>query len=206
MTAVADLRSRTAESPAHDVAAALPGGGVVRLRPLRHGESAPLTAVFDGMSPEAREQRYLTGLRHLPGPMVTALTDVDGHRHVAWVAVLGGRPVGIARYVLEEPAVAEIAFEVVDAHHGAGIGSALLDAVTTVAAARGVRRLRALVHPGNGPSLRLLGRVGVQLSVVGGLLEGEGPLRLIDPPRVDRTTVVALARSAAWRIRPEVVG
>jgi len=189
-----------------DVVVPLPGGGDVRLRPLHHGETAPLEAVFAGMSGAARELRYLTGLRSLPGPMVTALTDVDGHRHVAWTAVLGGRPVGIARYLLEEPGVAEIAFEVVDVHHGAGIGSALVDAVTTVAAAQGVRRVRALVRPGNRASLRLLQRLGVQLAVANGVLEGEGPLRLLDPARVDRAAVLALASSAAWRIRPGVVG
>ncbi len=203
---MAHVRPRTPGPGRPDVAVPLPGGGVVRLRPLSHGETAPLEAVFAGMSGEAREQRYLTGLRHLPGPMVSALTDVDGARHVAWTAELAGRPVGLARYVLEEPGIAEIAFEVVDAHHGAGIGTALVDAVTTVAAARGVRRLRALVHPGNGPSLRMLRRVGVQLTVADGLLEGEGPLRLVDPPRVDRAAVVDLASSTAWRIRPGVVG
>jgi L-amino acid N-acyltransferase YncA len=204
---VGRLRPRPAAGPGRpDVAVALPGGGVVRLRPLGHGETAPLEAVFAGMSAQAREQRYLTGLHQLPRPLASALTDVDGDRHVAWTATVAGRPVGIARYVVEEPGVAEIAFEVVDAHHGAGIGSTLVDAVTTVAAARGVRRLRALVHPDNRPSLRMLHRIGVRLTVANGLLEGEGPLRLLDPPRVDRAAVVDLARSTAWRIGPGVVG
>ena len=176
------------------VAAPLPGGGSVRLRPLGSGETAPVEAVFAGMSPQARAQRYLTGLPTLPPTMLVTLADVDGDRHVAWGAFLGTRPVGIARYVLEEPGVAEIAFEVVDDHHGAGIGTVLVDAVTTVAAARGVRRLRAVVQPGNRASVRLLARLGVRPTVVGGLLEGEGQLRLLDPPRVDRSAVVALAR------------
>ena len=180
-------------APAY-VAAPLPGGGSVRLRPLGSGETAPVEAVFAGMSPQARAQRYLTGLPTLPPTMLVTLADVDGDRHVAWGAFLGTRPVGIARYVLEEPGVAEIAFEVVDDHHGAGIGTVLVDAVTTVAAARGVRRLRAVVQPGNRASVRLLARLGVQLTVVAGLLEGEGPLRLLDPPRVDRPAVVGLAR------------
>ena len=40
---------------------------------------------------------------------------------------------------------------------------------------------------------RLVTRAGVRLAVSGGLLEGEGDLRLLDPPRVDRHAVVALA-------------
>ncbi|WP_432479644.1 GNAT family N-acetyltransferase [Nocardioides sp. GXQ0305] len=191
---------------ARGVRTPLPGGGVVLLRPLGPGESAPLEAVFAAMSAESRHHRYLTGLPRLPAPMLAALTDVDGRRHVAWTAVLDGRPVGLARYVLEEPGVAEIAFEVADAHHGSGIGSALVDAVTTVAAAQGVRRLRAVVQPGNRASQRLLGRVGVPLTVSGGLLEGEGRLQLLDPALVDRAAVVHLARAGAWRIHPGVVG
>ena len=135
--------------------------------------------------------------------MTAALTDVDGHHHVAWVAALGGRPVGIARYLLDDAGVAEVAFEVVDAYHGAGIGTALVDAVTTVAAARGVRRVRASVLPSNRPSRTLVARLGVRLVPADGLLEGEGPLRLLDPPRVDRRAVVALAcqvaAAEAWR-------
>ena len=196
MTTLITHRPWARRAPA-EVAAQLPGGSSVRLRPLRRGETAPLEEVFAGMSPESRAQRYLTGLPSLPPAMLAALTDVDGHRHVAWCAVAGTRPVGIARYFVEEPGVAEIAFEVVDDHHGSGIGSVLVDAVTTVAAAQGVRRLRAVVRPDNRASARLLGRLGLQLAVAGGLLEGEGALRLLDPPRVDRAAIVDLARRTA---------
>jgi RimJ/RimL family protein N-acetyltransferase len=145
------------------------------------------------MSPEARAQRYFTPMTRLPSAMATALADVDGDRHVAWAAALGDRPVGLARYLLDDTGVAEVAFEVADAFRGAGIGTMLLDSVTTVAAARGVRRVRATVLPGNQPSRRMLVRLGVHLDLVDGLLEGDGPLRLLDPPRVDRQAVVALA-------------
>ncbi|MFC4785041.1 GNAT family N-acetyltransferase [Nocardioides sp. MAHUQ-72] len=171
----------------------LSGGGTVGLRPLRRGETGPLEDVFDAMSLDSRAQRYFTPMTRLPSAMATALTDVDGHHHVAWVAVLGGRPVGIGRYLLDDAGVAEVAFEVADAVRGVGIGSMLLDAVTTVAAAHGVRRVRASVLPGNHPSRRMVARLGVHLALADGLLEGDGPLRLLDPPRVDRRSVVALA-------------
>ncbi len=180
--------------PAHGVVPVrLPGGRLVELRPLRHGEQEPLLAVFEGMSSTSRARRYLTGMVRLPAMMLGALTAVDGHRHVAWLASLDGRPVGIARSVHVDAGVAEVAVEVVDVHHGLGIGSALVDAVTTVAAARGVHRVRAALTPDNEPSRRLVTRVGVRLQVVDGLLEGEGPLRLLEPSRVDRRAVLALA-------------
>ncbi|CUR55221.1 hypothetical protein NOCA2230141 [metagenome] len=175
----------------------LPSGRVVSLRPLHHGERDPLLTVFDGMSSASRAQRYFTGLVRLPPSMLAPLTDVDGHRHVAWLASLERRPVGIARLVRDGDRVAEVAVEVVDDHHGQGIGSVLMDAVTTVAAALGVTRVRASLTPDNEPSRRLVTRIGVRLRLVDQLLEGEGPLRLVDPARVDREAVLALASRGA---------
>ena len=186
-----------APGPASDaVPVRLPGGGVVALRPLRRGERDPLLAVFDGMSSVSRARRYLTGMVRLPSSVLELLADVDGHRHLAWLASMDGQPVGIARCVRDDAGVAEVAVEVVDDHHGLGIGTALVDAVTTVAAARGVQRVRASLTPDNEPSRRLVTRIGVRLHVVDDLLEGEGRLRLLDPPRIDRQAVLALARRA----------
>ncbi|HEX6151104.1 GNAT family N-acetyltransferase [Nocardioides sp.] len=175
------------------VIARLAGGGAVALRPLRRGETGPLQAIFDAMSPSARAQRYLTGMPRLPAPWLETLADVDGERHVAWLASVGTRPVGVARYVVVAPGVVEIAMEVADAYQGLGIGTVLVDALTTAATARGIRRIRATLLPENEPSRRLVTRLGVRLTVAEGLLEGEGALRLLDPPRVDRHAVVALA-------------
>ena len=154
-----------APGPAPDaVPVRLPGGLVVALRPLRRGEREPLLAVFDGMSSASRARRYLTGMVRLPSTMLEPLTAVDGHLHVAWLASIHGRPVGIARCVRDDAGVAEVAVEVVDDHHGLGIASALVDAVTTVAAARGVagagladpgqRTLAAPGHPHRCPAAR----------------------------------------------------
>jgi GNAT superfamily N-acetyltransferase len=178
--------------PGH-VAAPLRGGGTALLRPLRDGEDGPLLEVFAGMSDSARAARYLAGMSRLPAVMTAALTSVDGCRHAAWLATVAGRPAGIARYLRTGPGSAELAFEVVDDLHGRGLGSILVDAVTTVAAANGVRQVEATVVPGNQASIRLLGRLGIRLVVADGLLEGRGRLQLLDPALVDRDAVVALA-------------
>jgi L-amino acid N-acyltransferase YncA len=170
-------------------------GGVAALRPLGHGESTPLLAVFDGMSAESRALRYLTGLPRLPATMLAMLTDVDDDHHVAWTASVGGEAAGVARYVRQAgcPTTAELAFEVVDRHHGRGLGTVLLDTITTVAAARGVRRVQGTLTPANTPSRHLLHRVGATSHLVDGLLEAEGRLRLLEPAAVDRAAVVRLA-------------
>lgn len=182
------------------VGARLRDGTPVALRPLEHGESGPLLAVFDGMSGESRALRYLTGLPRLPSSMLAMLTDVDDDRHVAWVATIGEEPVGIARYVRPSKGStsAEIAFEVVDRHHGQGLGTVLLDTITTVAAARGVRRIQGTLAPRNTPSRRLLAKIGAEVRLVDGLLEADGPLSLLDPPVVDRSAVLRLVCAGSW--------
>lgn len=170
-------------------------GGVARLRPLEPGETDAILAVFDQMSDDSRALRYLTGLARLPQQMLRMLADVDGHRHGAWVASVDGEPAGVARFVRlpGAPGCAELAFEVVDRHHGRGLATALLDAITTVAATRGVRSVSASLAPSNAASRRLLARIGLETHLVDGLLEAQGPLRLLDPPVVDRTAIVRLA-------------
>lgn len=177
----------------------------VALRPLQRGEAGPLLAVFEGMTVASRADRYLVGLAALPASMLTALTAVDGYDHAAWLATVREQPVGIARYIRIGPELAEVAFEVADDYQGRGLGALLLDVITTVACAQGVRRVRATALASNTRSRRLLDRVGIRLSPGDGVLEGEGRLRLLDPPRVERSAVLALARAhsdVAWRESP----
>jgi RimJ/RimL family protein N-acetyltransferase len=180
--------------PAHvHLRVRLRDGGSALLRPLAGGEVAAVDDVFDGLSGRSRHQRFLVPMPRLPGAARRALSDVDGHRHVAWVALVDGVPVGLCRYVRTAPHTAEVAFEVVDAEQGRGIGSALVDAVATVADAAGITCLEATVAPDNGASIAVLDRVGVRLHPEDGLLEGRGRLRLPEPARVDRRAVLALS-------------
>jgi L-amino acid N-acyltransferase YncA len=172
------------------VEVSLNDGGMAALRPLRRHETAPVLAVFGSMSELSRARRYLTGMPDLPPRLLRYLADVGRRDHVAWLATVGGQPAGIARYVAVDGCLAEVAFEVVDEHHRRGLGSALLDTITTVASANGFASVAASVHPANRASLRLLQRIGLRLRMSDGLLEGVGPLRLMDPPRVDRVAVL----------------
>ena len=177
----------------------LPDGGTARIRPLEDGETTPLLDVFAGLSPASRASRYLVGTPRLTEAFVRALTATDGIMRVAWLASVDDHPAGIGRYVRTsaDPGTAEVALEVVDEHQRRGLGLALMDAITTVAAAHGVRCLGATVHAQNTAALRLLTRLGIPTSFAGGVLEGTGPLRLLDPPRVDRRAVLELARPSA---------
>jgi RimJ/RimL family protein N-acetyltransferase len=168
----------------------LDNGQVALLRPLRPQEEEPLLRVFDEMSELSRARRYLTGMPYLPPTLLRRLVDVGGRDHVAWLATIDGEPVGIGRYVAYDHRKVDVALEVVDRWHGCGLGGALLDTIATVAQANGFTAVAATVDPANHASVRLLRRVGLTLQVVDGVLEGEGLLRLPDPPRVDRHAVL----------------
>ena len=172
-------------------------GGSALLRPLVGGEVSVLETVFEGLSTRSRRQRFLVPMPRLPSSHRRALADVDGQRHVAWVALVDGGPVGICRYVTTGPGAAELAFEVADAHQGRGIASALVDAVTTVALSRGITWMEATVEPGNFASEAVLARVGIDLFLSDGVLEGRGELRPASPSRINRRAVLALAGQGA---------
>lgn len=167
--------------------------GCAVLRPLRAGEYDALRSVFDQLSAESRRDRYLVSTPRLPGVMSDVLAAVDGRDHVAWLASVAGRPAGIGRYVRVDRSTAEIALEVVDAHQGRGLGTAILDTITTVAMVAGVSRVQASVLASNRRSVHLLQKIGLRLAEGTTVLEGEADLRLMDPPRVNRAALVRVA-------------
>lgn len=185
-------------SPATDASAQievlLRDGGAASLRPMAPGESDALDAVLAGMSAASRQSRYLVAMPVLPASYRRALSDVDGDRHVAWLSLIDDEVTGIARYVRLPPdhLAAEFAFEVVDRHHGRGLARLLLDAVTAVAAARGVQTLRATLLPDNRASRRLLAADDAHTRVADGLLEVEAPLHPPSASPLDLRRVVDL--------------
>ena len=57
-------------APDGHVPVALADGGTASLRPLGHGETEPLHAVFAQMSAASRYSRYLAGTPRLPAALV----------------------------------------------------------------------------------------------------------------------------------------
>jgi GNAT superfamily N-acetyltransferase len=151
-------RSTMAALAAPPVTAAAPRIPSVRIRPLEPPDAALLDAVLEGMSAGSRYTRF-----HGPKPRLSSrerayLADTDGHDHLALVALdRAGAPLGIARGVRlrDEPAVAEIAAEVVDAWQRRGLGTVLLRRLARSAAGVGIARLRATVLAQTGLSRSL---------------------------------------------------
>jgi GNAT superfamily N-acetyltransferase len=99
----------------------------------------------------ARRLRFFNAPGHLSDRLLDYLMDVDGSDHCALVALAiddeGSPGVGVARYVRsrEDPALAEAAVTVVDAHQQRGIATALLQRLAGEAHRHGISTFTAMV-------------------------------------------------------------
>jgi ribosomal protein S18 acetylase RimI-like enzyme len=147
------------------------------VRPLRRGDTATVQAVFDRLGEDSRLARFNGRKPRLGEQELRWLAAVDATHH-ALVAYVDGdpEPVAIARLV-RSGSSAEIAFEVADAYHGRGIGSALAQELVADGCAAGIAEVTALVRSDNRAALAVLSRVLGQLKV-----SFEGPEVLVRAP------------------------
>ena len=113
------------------------------------------------LSEQSQRRRFLA-----PKPVLTKsdlryLTELDGHDHVALIALRLKDPscvVGVARYVRlrDDPETAEVAVTVADAMQGKAVGKQLGLLLADEARGRGVRRFSASMLADNRPALRLM--------------------------------------------------
>jgi predicted branched-subunit amino acid permease/RimJ/RimL family protein N-acetyltransferase len=163
--------------------AVLTDGDRVVLRPVRPDDRALVETVFSSLSAESRRMRFLVPMPRYSNRLLDFLTDVDGTDHVAWLAMSGDAPVGIARYVRvhDEPTTAEVAVTVVDDHQGRGLGSLLVEAVRAAAGRNGFERLLWNVHPENVAAQGLMRALGMSWGYRDGTLVGYLPVDAASP-------------------------
>ena len=174
-------------------------GSQVTLRPLRPDDEAALTALYEGLSPQASYQRFFTVMRRLPPDWAHILATVDYDRKMAIVA-LGpeNELIGVARYAYEERTQeAEIAVVVEDRWQGRGLGTQLVTELIRYAEDRGIRRFRAHVLADNPRMLKLIERVAairdrkLESGVVSFLLTPRGHREPDGPSEMPRSRPVA---------------
>jgi GNAT superfamily N-acetyltransferase len=179
-------------------------GSLVLVRPLNRGEHEVVQAVFDGMSAESRRLRFLAPMPRLSATMVRRLADVDHHRHGAWVAVVDGAPVAIARFVAftDCPRLADVAVSVVDCWQGRGLGRVLLEVLGVAAADVGVSRFSWTMEEGNQRIRRLAAQFPGGQTVEDGVVEARTALPRgvgVDVDAIRRLSAEARRRAAADR-------
>jgi RimJ/RimL family protein N-acetyltransferase len=142
-------------------------GRKVEIRALRPDDRAALLSAVGRASAESLYRRFFGVRGDFTEREIAFFLNVDFASHVALVAIVeeNGRPaiVGGGRYVVVQPGKAEVAFAVVDAYQGCGIGAALMSHLAAIARRAGLEELVAEVLPDNLPMLKVFEKTGLRL-------------------------------------------
>ena len=139
-------------------------GRPIDIRALRADDEADMLAAIDRIGKDSLQRRFFVTKRGFSEAEKAFFMKIDFVNHVALVAQIeeDGRPaiVGGARYVMVKPGQAEVAFMVVDAWQGQGIGGILTRHLLGLARAAGLKEMIAEVLPENTSMRNVLGKFG----------------------------------------------
>jgi acetyltransferase len=126
--------------------ARMAGGAEYRIRPICRDDAERERAFIMSLTPESRFQRLMYTLREPSAEFVARLVNVDQHRDMALVALLGEaadeKIVGVARYCADEDGRdCEFAVAVADEWQCRGIGTTLTKLLFGHAAHEGFRSI-----------------------------------------------------------------
>ena len=140
----------------------LANGLQVFIRDIRPDDKAELQEGLKRLSVETVHKRFLAAKPRFSSSELKYLTEVDGHNHIALVAisVTTGRIVAVARAVrlYDQPDTAEWAIVIADPLQGLGLGSELIRLLADRARAEGIERFTATMLGDNEAVHRLLRR------------------------------------------------
>src|ERR1700676_3784017 len=142
----------------------LSDGSPIEIRALRPEDEADMLAAIGQTSAQSLQRRFFVMKRHFSDKERAFFMDIDFKDHVAIVALAdeAGRKaiVGGGRYIVFEPGRAEMAFVVIDAWQGRGVGSILMRHLMKIAGDAGLQELTAEVLPENAAMLKVFGKFG----------------------------------------------
>ena len=160
-----------AEAANYSAREILKDGSPVEIRALRPGDEAEMLAAIERTSPQSLQRRFFAMKRHFSDKERAFFLQVDFKNHVALAALVSGSDgemiVGGGRYIVFEPGRAEMAFVVIDAFQGRGLGSLLMRHLIKIARDGGLRELTAEVLPENTAMLRVFERFGFRPAAQG---------------------------------------
>ncbi|MDB5612262.1 MAG: family acetyltransferase [Bradyrhizobium sp.] len=139
-------------------------GRPIEICALRPEDQEDMLAAIGRTSPQSLQRRFFAPKRGFSETELAFFMNIDFDNHVALVARIDedGRPsiVGGGRYIVVQPGQAEIAFVVVDAYQGHGIGAALMHHLARLARDAGLKELIADVLPENTAMLKVFSKFG----------------------------------------------
>src|SRR6516162_7450322 len=147
--------SNVSKAANYSVVERLRDGSGIEIRAIRPADQKEMLEAIGRTSVESLQRRFFVPKLHFSDKELDFLTNVDFKDHVAFVAELSenGRRVivGGGRYIMVQPGQAEMAFTVIDAYQGKGIGSVLMRHLIAIARDGELKELIAEVLPENVP-------------------------------------------------------
>jgi RimJ/RimL family protein N-acetyltransferase len=142
----------------------LRNGQPIEIRALRPNDEADMLAAIDRTNTESLRRRFFVTKRGFSEQEKAFFLNVDFVNHVALVATIDEdgrrRIVGGGRYIVTEPGTGEVAFVVIDAYQGQGIGAMLTRHLVHLARGAGLKELTADVLQENIAMRKVLGKFG----------------------------------------------
>jgi len=139
-------------------------GSPIEIRALRHEDEADMLAAIEQTSVQSLQRRFFVIKRRFSEKERAYFMDIDFKNHVAIVALADETDrkviVGGGRYIVFEPGRAEMAFVVIDAWQGRGVGSVLMRHLIKIANDAGLKELTAEVLPENKAMMKVFGKFG----------------------------------------------
>ena len=148
--------------------ARLGDGTEYRIRPIRSDDAERERAFIMSLSPESRFQRLMYTVREPSAEFVAMLVNVDQHRDMALVAVIGidsdEKIIGVARYSADADGLdCEFAVAVADEWQCRGIGTTLAKMLFEYAAREGFRSIYGTILANNQRMLELAQWLGLSV-------------------------------------------
>jgi ribosomal protein S18 acetylase RimI-like enzyme len=162
------MPSLVVEPSSYQAIESLRDGRRLTIRSFQTADSEALAAAVKRTSAETLYRRFFAVKRHFSQRETDFFLNVDFVAHVALIAEVdeAGRAtiVGAGRYVVVAPGKAEVAFMVIDAYQGQGIGKQLLRHLAVIARGAELREFVAEVLPENGSMLKVFEKSGLRVN------------------------------------------
>ena len=155
-------------------------GRKVTLRPIDRADAEKLIDLHNHLSPESQYFRFFGPKPKLSPSEAEYLANVDFHNRFAIVGEVTEDKekhlVGVGRFDINEPGLAESAVVVRDDYQGAGLGTAILSRMREVARGRGLHAFTAEILAENSKMIDLLVSNGFEVQA-----PSDGIVRVLAP-------------------------
>lgn len=134
---------------------------MLQIRPIQPNDRERLAIGLSRLSAETIRKRFLAAKPRFTQRELDYLVKVDGHNHIALVALDGDALIAVARSVRlpDQPDTAEFAIVIADPYQGKGLGSRMAEDLAERARATGILKFAGTMLPDNVAALHLMAHI-----------------------------------------------